>query len=193
MIAGRKMLTKTQVKVILILLDCKGHAAWELAEYIGMEDSNLNPILKDLEKCGIIYKGDLRSSRRQHDNKGIYGEIPYLLSQDLDDFKTLIKDVAETDRPYDTGFLLEIIDDSTYLKVLKEKYNENISKIINDVLSKSDSPYSDPFFVKIIEPELEEELFCNLERKLERDSASEIKDWHERYLRCNQIDNRSHS
>ena len=91
MIAGRKMLTKTQVKVILILLDCKGHAAWELAEYIGMEDSNLNPILKDLEKLGIIYKGDLRSSRRQHDNKGIYAEIPYYLSQDLDSFKILIK------------------------------------------------------------------------------------------------------
>jgi hypothetical protein len=81
-----------------------------------MEDSNLNPILKDLERSGIIYKGDLRSSRRQHDNKGIYGEIPYYLSQDLDRFKTLIKEVSETDRPYDTGFILEIIDNSKYFK-----------------------------------------------------------------------------
>jgi predicted transcriptional regulator len=186
MIAERKMLTKTQVKVILILLDCKGHAAWELAEYIGMEDSNLNPILKELEKSGIIYKGDLRSSRKQHDNKGIYGEIPYLLSQDLDDFRTLIKEVAETDRPYDTGFILEIIDDSKYLKFMKEIYKENIISVLNDELSKSDTPYSDPFFINIIEPQLEEELFCNFDQKKEPHLASEIQERHEKYLRCNQ-------
>jgi predicted transcriptional regulator len=179
------MLTKTQVKVILILLDCKGHAAWELAEYIGMEDSNLNPILKDLEKRGIIYKGNLRSSRRQHDNKGIYGEIPYHLSQDLDDFKTLITELAETDRPYDTGFILEIIDNSKYLKIMKEQHKETINRIINDELSKSNSPFSDPFFVNIIMPELEDELFCNLERKFERDPVSEIQAWHKNYLRSN--------
>jgi len=165
-----KMLTKTQGKVILILLDCKGHAAWQLAQYLGMEDSNLNPILKDLEEMRIIYKGDLRLSRRQHENKGIYSEIPYYLSQDLDDFKTMIKEVAKTSRPYDTGFLLEIIDNSKYLKIMKEQFKEDINTIINEELSKSNSPFSDPFFLDVIAPELVEELFCNLERA----SVSEI-------------------
>ena len=64
------MLTKTQVKVILILLDNQGHAGWELAEYLEIEDSNLNPILKNLEKMEIIYKENLRLSRKQHKNKG---------------------------------------------------------------------------------------------------------------------------
>jgi predicted transcriptional regulator len=167
MIAERKMLTKTQVKVILILLDCKGHAEWELAKHIRMKDSNLNPILKELEKSGIIYKGDLRSSRRPHDNKGIYAEIPYYLSQDLECFKTMIKEVAEADRPYDTGFILEIIDNSKYLKIMKDQYKEDINIIVNEILTKSDSPYSDPFFTSVIGPELIEELFCNLERASE--------------------------
>jgi hypothetical protein len=31
---------------------------------------------------------------------------------------------------------------------------------------KGDSPYSDPFFAKVIEPELVAELFCNLDQLL---------------------------
>ena len=64
------MLTKTQVKIILILLDNKGHAGWELAEYLGMEDSNLNPKLKELKKIGVIYKGESRLSKRKHKKNG---------------------------------------------------------------------------------------------------------------------------
>lgn len=176
------MLTKTQVKVILTLLDNKGHAGWELAEYLEMEDSNLNPILKDLEKMNIIYKGNLRLSKRQHENKGIYSEIPYHLSKSRDGFKALIREISETSRPYDTGFLLEIIDNSKYLKSMKEQFKEEINTIINNELNDEDSPYSDPFFVKIIKPELEEELFCNLEP----DSVAEIQAWREKCSRCGQ-------
>ena len=43
------MLNKTQVKIILILLDNKGHPEWELAEHLNIADSNLNPVLKKLE------------------------------------------------------------------------------------------------------------------------------------------------
>jgi len=49
-------------------------------------------------------------------------------------------------------------------------------------LSKGDSPFSDPFFVTIIKPELEEELFCDLER----DSVEEIQAWHKKLLRGSQ-------
>jgi hypothetical protein len=51
-----KMLTKTKMKVILVLLDNKGHAEWELARILEMEDSNLNPILWELEGMEIIFK-----------------------------------------------------------------------------------------------------------------------------------------
>jgi len=158
------MLTKTQVKIILALLDNKGHAGCELSDSLRMKDSNLNPLLKDLEEMKIIYKGDIRSSRRQHKNKGTYGEIPYYLCQDLDNFRILIREISGADKPYDSGFLLEIIDNSKYLKMMKELFGENLSEIINEELSKGDSPFADPFFAQIIEPELVEELFCNLER-----------------------------
>ena len=158
------MLTKTQVKVILILLDNKGHAGWELAEHLGMADSNLNPLLRDLEMKNIILKGNFRLSRRKHDKKGIYAEFPYYLSNSLDNFQIIIREIAESDKPYDTGFLLEIIDNSKYLKTMREQFKEDLYTIIKEELSKSKSPYSDPFFTKVIKPELVEELFCNLER-----------------------------
>lgn len=158
------MLTKTQVKVILILLDNKGHAGWELADYLGMADSNLNPLLRDLERKNIIFKGNFRLSRRKHDNKGIYTEYPYYLSNSLDNFKIIIREIVESDRPYDAGFLLEIIDNSKYLQIMKNQFKEDLYAIIKEELSKSKSPYSDPFFTKVIKPELVEELFCNLER-----------------------------
>ena len=160
------MLTKAQVKVILALLDTKGHAQWQLAESLGMEASNLNPILKDLERRKLILKGDIRLSRRQHENEGIYAEIPFYLSQDLDSFRSIISEIAGTRRPYDTGFLLEIIDNSKYLRKMKEHFGEEMNTIIDEELSKRVSPYSDPFFTKLIEPELVEELFCNLERNV---------------------------
>jgi DNA-binding MarR family transcriptional regulator len=158
------MLTKTQVKVILILLDNKGHAGWELAEHLRMADSNLNPLLRDLENRNIIFKDKFRLSRKKHDNKGFYFEFPYYLSDSLDKFRIIIREIAESDKPYDTGFLLEIIDNSKYLDIMKEKFKEDLYTIVKEELIKSNSPYSDPFFTDIIKPELVEELFCNLEQ-----------------------------
>ena len=39
------MITKTQVKIILILLDNAGYAEWQIAQMLRMEESNLNRIL----------------------------------------------------------------------------------------------------------------------------------------------------
>jgi len=71
------MLNKTQVKIILILLDNKGHPEWELAEHLNIADSNLNPVLKKLEDMKSICIGSITLSHRQHARKGIYGAIPY--------------------------------------------------------------------------------------------------------------------
>jgi hypothetical protein len=62
------MLVKTQAKVILMLLDDKGHPEWEIAECLKMRECNLNPILNELERREIVFTG-LRPSRRQHENK----------------------------------------------------------------------------------------------------------------------------
>lgn len=187
------MLTKTQAKVILVLLDNKGHPEWELAEYLEMKDSNLNRILRELEEKRLIFKGSIRSSRRQHAKKGIYGEIPYFLSQNLDDFRTLIREIAASSKPYDTGFLLEIIDNSKYFKRIKEQYKDEVKTIINDELRVGGSPLADPFYVNRIMPELEEELLCASERKCELlpPPVSEIKTWYNRYQRLTGATNRS--
>jgi len=71
------MLNKTQVKIILILLDNKGHPEWELAEHLNIADSNLNPVLKKLEDMKSICIGSITLSHRQHARKGIYSAIPY--------------------------------------------------------------------------------------------------------------------
>jgi predicted transcriptional regulator len=70
------MLTETQVKIILILLDNKGHAEWELASILEMEDSNLNPILKKLMSMGILCQGEARKSRKIRERKGDYRVFP---------------------------------------------------------------------------------------------------------------------
>jgi len=64
------MLTETQFKVLMMLLDDKGHAGWELAEALGMEESNLNPLLKRLEERGFIFQGMPRKSDRPKKPKG---------------------------------------------------------------------------------------------------------------------------
>lgn len=111
-------------------------------------------------------------------------------SQDINDFRILIREIATSRRPYDTGFLLKIIDNSKYLKSMKEKYNEELKDIINDELKKSNTPLADVFFVDKIMPELEEELFyaANLELP-----PSEIKEWHKKYLRLAKAENHSDS
>ena len=86
------------------------------------------------------------------------------MSNSIDNFQIIIREIAESDKPYDTGFLLEIIDNSKYLKTMREQFKEDLYAVIKEELSKSKSLYSDPFFTKVIKPELVEELFCNLER-----------------------------
>lgn len=78
------MLTITQIKVIIILLDNEGHAGWELAEFLEKEESNLNRILKKLKEKGIICLGEARRSRRTLRREGDYREEPYYLSNNLE-------------------------------------------------------------------------------------------------------------
>jgi hypothetical protein len=174
----KKKLTETQVKVILLLLDNKGHASWELAEWLNMKDSNLSPLLKDLRVSRkIIRRGRSRLSKRKPNNKGEYREYPYYLTDDITVFKALIKMVAAAGRPYDAGFLFAIIRNSKYLKVMMEKFKDEIIEIMRKEFGLVDkSPIYDDIFVQKIEPELETEVFCELA------PPSAIQLWYKKYL-----------
>jgi predicted transcriptional regulator len=141
------MLTERQVKIILILLDDKGHAEWELANDLEMVDSNLNPILKKMERMGIIYQGEARTSGKQQKRKGDYREFPYYLSNNVDGLRIMIKEIAQTHKILDTGFILETVIGSKYIKSMKKTVEKDLPKIIADELRNSYPPYAEPRFI----------------------------------------------
>jgi len=153
------MLTETQVKVVLILLDNKGHAGWEISDHLEMEHSNLNRILRELEAEGIIYQGEARRSTNNQKKKGNYKEFPYYLSNNLEGLKIIIGEIAKSDKVFDTGFILEIIENSKYIDSMRNIFGERLNECVEEELRKNYPPYSDPFFVKRIEPSLVEEAY----------------------------------
>ena len=141
------MLTKVQIKSILILLDNEGHAEWEIAQFLGMEDSNLNPKLKKLKDQGIIYQGEARiSSNEKKKKEGDYKEFPYFLSNKLDGLKRMIEEIAKLKRVFEAFFILEIIENSRYIESMVKLFGEDVNKAVNLVLNEYYPAYSDEFF-----------------------------------------------
>jgi predicted transcriptional regulator len=143
------MLTKTQVKIILILLDNAGHAEWEIAELLGREDSNLNRLLKELAKMKIIYRGKPRLSKREHKKKGDYNEIPYYLEKDLETIKYMIREIIQTNL-LETWFIFKIIRESKYLEVLNRKFKAEVDAAIGYELQFHPSIFQDTFYKNLI-------------------------------------------
>jgi predicted transcriptional regulator len=188
------MLTETQVKIILILLDNKGHAEWELASILEMEDSNLNPILKKLMSMGILCQGEARKSRKIRERKGDYKEFPYYLSNNIDNFKTTLNEIVQSDKILDTGFVLAVIKRTKYLKSLKKKFGEDVTKTISDELRKSYPPYADPRFLVIQQrfqedglrlPFLDDDLNEGMAMNLDRGMPSALECWYDEYRHMN--------
>ena len=166
------MLTETQVKVILILLDDMGHSERNLAKHLKMSDSNLSPILKKLMKVGIISRGEVRESTNGHKKEGKYMEFPYYLPKNLNALKTIIGEIAENKKIHGTGFILELIRESKYKKALIEKFkDEEVNKSILEELRKSYTPYLD-----LTTPTLCESYF-------EKGPSSGLELWYHNYLR----------
>ena len=193
------MLTETEVKIVLILADDKGHAEWELADILGMETSNLNPILKSLRSKRVIIKGPARQSKRERKlhKAGEYQETPYYLSNNIDDIKTLVRELIQSDRVLDVGFSLGVIKRSAYLKSMSERFGPDLAKKIADEVLQTYQPYTDPKFKMIIQqmkmqellfPFLQGDLVESLTEKAEvlRSEAapSELEIWYKRYLRA---------
>ncbi len=146
------MLTETQFKVLMILFDDKGHAGWELAEALGMEESNLNPLLKRLEKKEFIFQGSPRKSNRPKKPKGYnksknvkkvaeiekregdYKEFPYYIYKNLKILGSLVKEMVVTNESYDIGFPYRIIRASSYMKSMREIFGENFNKFLAELI-----------------------------------------------------------
>jgi hypothetical protein len=126
-----------------------------------MNDSNLHPILKRLEKTGVIFQGDARKSTRKEQKKpGDYKEFPYYINKSIDTLRIIITEVAKRKNIYDTGFILEIIKRSRYIDAMKERFREDVKKTIVEELRRSYPPYADSFIMDVIKPPLNEMFFC---------------------------------
>lgn len=169
------MFTKTQFKVILILLDDAGHAGWEIAKHLKMGDSNLNPILKGLESKGIIFQGEARKSGKKQKRKGDYKEFPYYITKNIDALRIIINEIAESKKIFDTGFILGILKQSKYLEVMREKFEEDVNRAIAEELKRSYPPYADSFILNVLKPPLKDIFFS-------RSAPKGLELWYFRYL-----------
>ena len=168
------MLTKTQIKVILILMDDKGHPEWDIAETINMERSNLHKLLKELDSIGVIKQGEKRDTtrdrrravtpsikwisteKRKKAKQGKYQEVPYFLPKNLENLRIIIRELAKASRLFETFFILESFENSEYIKTMKVLYGEEVNEIVESEIHATYPPYSDPFFANIIAPQLVE-------------------------------------
>jgi len=133
------MLTETQFKVLMILFDDRGHAGWQLAETLDMEESNLNPLLKKLEKKNFIFQGPPRKSNRPKKSKNIekrdgdYKEFPYYIKKDLKILGSIIKELVVTNKSYDLGFPYRIIRASRYMIWMRETFGEEFNRFLSNL------------------------------------------------------------
>jgi predicted transcriptional regulator len=154
------MLTVMQERIIIILLDDEGHAEWELAERLEMRDSNLNPVLKELRRMGIIYRGESRRSGKKARRNGEYSEFPYYLTRSLDALRTIIKEASECTNCYDIGFFLQAFKNSNYIKNMLDDFGEDVFKSMEKELIKSYPAYSNVYITQVIRQNIQEIFGC---------------------------------
>lgn len=164
-----------QIKIILILLDDAGHAGWEIAKHLKMGDSNLHPILKGLESKGIIFQGEARKSGKEQKRKGDYKEFPYYITKNIDTIIIIINEATKSKKIFDARFILGILKQSKYLKVMREKFKEDVDRAIVEELQKSYPPYADSFILDVLKPPLKDVCFCIA-------SPKGLELWYFRYL-----------
>ena len=148
------MLTETQFKVLMILFDDKGYAGWQLAEKLGVEESNLNPLLKKLQKKDFIFQGQPRKSNRpkkskkyresekpsitttsegQKKREGDYKELPYYIKKDLKILGSFIKEMVVTNESYDIGFPFRVIRASNYMRIMRDTFKDDFNMCLTNL------------------------------------------------------------
>ena len=146
------MLTQTKLKIIFFLLDNEGHSGRDLAECLEIKESNLNPVLHEMEDdMHILYHGPPRKSKKmkQTAKKGRYKEIPYYLSDNLDGIRIMMKEIAQSGSKLDVGFTLSVFKKSKYKKDIYKLYKHDFSKAVADTLRENYPPYTNPPFTVV--------------------------------------------
>lgn len=194
------MFSKTQVKVLLILLDERGHPEWELAKILEMKESNLNPILNKLQDLDVIYQ-EMRKSSRKNDERTKedrkYKEYPYYISKKLESLGTIIKEIKSTKSPkkIDPGFFIWVLSVSNYAKTMKNVFGKKsfINTII-DGLAETYDFYKDKIFEGLVSSTLDIDMISpdtNFEKLLKNEftaqrsrlyQPSEIEIWYRSYV-----------
>ncbi len=179
------MLTPTKLKVIFFLLDNEGHSGRDLAECLEIKESNLNPVLHEMEDMGILYQGPPRKSKKmkQTAKKGRYKEIPYYLSDNLEGIRILMKEIAQSGSKLDVGYTLSFFKRSKYKTDMYKLFKHDFSKTVADTLRKNYPPYTNPRFVvvqklfnnNLIPPFLEADMCLLRELSLDEEIWNETK------------------
>jgi hypothetical protein len=189
-----RMLTETQFKVLLILFDNKGHAEWELAQDLGMEESNLNPRLKGLLKKRFIIQGKSRISGKPKKREGDYKEIPYYLNKNLEILYALIREMVATNKVHDTGFPFRVIKTSNYIKSMRRIFKEDLNRCLVEASSELISRST----AQIIEHQIRHRIIIPRNKKpadplkfkdkrvRSKKTLKELELWYESYSKRNQ-------
>lgn len=170
------MLTKKQIKIIMVLLDNEGHANWNIAKLLKTKPGSLSQVLDDLVEMGIIEKGSARLSERQHKKKGKYPEFPYYLKINIETIQLIIRKLLETNLK-DTWFIFKIIGTSKYLRLLREKYSD-VDFAIEHELDRS-SIFKDKFYDAFRAGNMIlEEAPVSTSYQMKSDPEKEIENWY---------------
>jgi predicted transcriptional regulator len=127
--------SKIQIKIIETLFDEKGHSEQEIAEILNKKESNLNKLLKMLEKIGVIYRGEPRIPRGA---PTAHRETPYYLWRDPIILRELIKHETNREKPVHIHvsrgpFILTYLCGSEYLESILREYGQHeIIEILRD-------------------------------------------------------------
>jgi hypothetical protein len=163
-----------------------------------MEKSNLNPLLKKLEKKNFIFQGMPRAPNRQKKSgkikkrEGDYKEFPYYLKKDLTILESIIKELVVTNQNYNIGFPYPKIRASNYIRSMRGAFDEDFNKTICYIFKDSNTIGAkaceiEPNLIKIDETKelhllsFKKELPPIKERIVSKKLLNELEIWSLRY------------
>jgi hypothetical protein len=134
-----KQLTSSQIRVIILLLDEKGHPLWELNKLLGRDETergNLQKSIGKLQNNGLVFKDGSRKTTNLNSSRPNMQELPYYLSKDTDVFNTILKYLTKNDDGYNS---LEYFLKSEYTNsVIKEQSFSVVHQMIQNELARED-------------------------------------------------------
>lgn len=90
-----KRYTDTQIDILMMLMDEKGHAQWEISERTKIATSNLSDIIKQMRIHNIVCEGRPRKTTRPGSKRPNVKEIPLYINRDLDAYRTICNNIHD--------------------------------------------------------------------------------------------------